>query len=110
MAVPSKTNVLEGPVHRHILRMLGPFSIAVIALISTGIVDTIYLGRLTDPNRPDLAIMALAAIGIGQWSEGLYPDGIAAHAPAADASEQEVPTQRNAFTLWTTRSSRGSFV
>lgn len=43
--------------------MLGPFSIAVIALISTGIVDTIYLGRLSDPARPNLAIMALAALG-----------------------------------------------
>lgn len=43
--------------------MLGPFAIAVIALISTGIVDTIYLGRLTDEARPDLAIMALAALG-----------------------------------------------
>jgi len=43
--------------------MLGPFSIAVIALISTGIVDTIYLGRLEDPERPRLAIMALAALG-----------------------------------------------
>lgn len=64
MAAPSKTNVLEGPVHRHILRMLGPFSIAVIALISTGIVDTIFLGRLVDPARPNLAIMALAALGI----------------------------------------------
>ena len=42
--------------------MLGPFSIGVIALISTGIVDTIYLGRLTDPDRPQLAIMALAAL------------------------------------------------
>ena len=42
--------------------MLGPFSIAIIALISTGIVDTIYLGRLTDPARPQLAIMALAAL------------------------------------------------
>ena len=43
--------------------MLGPFAIAIIALISTGIVDTIYLGRLTDPERPNLAIMALAALG-----------------------------------------------
>lgn len=42
--------------------MLGPFSIAVLALISTGIVDTIYLGRLSDPLRPNLAIMALAAL------------------------------------------------
>ena len=43
--------------------MLGPFSIAVIAMISTGIVDTIYLGRLTDAARPNLGVMALAAIG-----------------------------------------------
>jgi len=63
MAASSKTNVLEGSIPKHILRMLGPFSIAVIALISTGIVDTIYLGRLEDPNRPRLAIMALAALG-----------------------------------------------
>jgi len=64
VASPStKTNVLEGSVAGHILRMLGPFSIAVIALISTGIVDTIYLGRLEDPDRPRLAIMALAALG-----------------------------------------------
>lgn len=55
--------MLEGSVTGHILRMLGPFSIAVIALISTGIVDTIYLGRLTDAARPNLAIMALAALG-----------------------------------------------
>lgn len=44
--------------------MLGPFSIAVIALISTGIVDTIYLGRLQDPENPKLAQMVLAALGI----------------------------------------------
>lgn len=47
----------------HVFRMLGPFSIAIIALISTGIVDTLYLARLTDPARPNLAIMALAALG-----------------------------------------------
>jgi len=64
MASPSKTNVLEGSITGHVLRMLGPFSIAVIALISTGIVDTIYLGRLTDPENPKLAQMVLAAIGI----------------------------------------------
>ena len=64
MASPSKTNVLEGSITGHVLRMLGPFSIAVLALISTGIVDTIYLGRLTDPGRPNLAIMALAALGV----------------------------------------------
>lgn len=57
-----KTNVLEGSIPGHVLRMLGPFSLAVLALISTGIVDTIYLGRLTDPARPDLAILALAAL------------------------------------------------
>ena len=44
--------------------MLGPFSIAVIALISTGLVDMIYLGRLTDPDNPKLAQMVIAAIGI----------------------------------------------
>ncbi|WP_427452277.1 MATE family efflux transporter [Litorimonas sp. WD9-15] len=44
--------------------MLGPFSIAVIALISTGIVDTIYLGRLEDPNDPNVARAVLAALGI----------------------------------------------
>ena len=64
MASPSKTNVLEGSIVGHVLRMLGPFSIAIIALISTGIVDTIYLGRLADPARPNLAIMALAALGV----------------------------------------------
>jgi putative MATE family efflux protein len=65
LASSKNTNVLEGSISKHVLRMLGPFSIAVIALISTGIVDTIYLGRLTDPARPDLAIMALAALTIG---------------------------------------------
>lgn len=62
MTGTEKTNVLEGSVTKHVLRMLGPFSLAVIALISTGIVDTIYLGRLTDPDRPNLAITALAAL------------------------------------------------
>lgn len=63
MSKNSSHNVLEGSVAGHIFRMLGPFSIAVIALISTGIVDTIFLGRLEDPERPRLAIMALAALG-----------------------------------------------
>jgi len=57
-----KTNVLEGSILNHVLRMMGPFSLAVLAMISTGIVDTIYLGRLTDPARPNLAILALAAL------------------------------------------------
>lgn len=56
-------DLTKGSVTRHILRMLGPFSVAVIALISVGIVDAIYLGQLTDQSRPDLGVMALAAIG-----------------------------------------------
>ena len=63
MAKGAKVNLTEGKVSGHVLRMLGPFSIAVIALISTGIVDTIYLGRLTDAARPNLGVMALAAVG-----------------------------------------------
>lgn len=63
MAKGAKVNLTEGKVSSHVLRMLGPFSIAVIALISTGIVDTIYLGRLTDAARPNLGVMALAAVG-----------------------------------------------
>ena len=59
----AKVDLTEGKVSGHVLRMLGPFSISVIALISTGIVDTIYLGRLTDELRPNLGVMALAAIG-----------------------------------------------
>ncbi len=63
MAKGAKVNLTEGKVSSHVLRMLGPFSIAIIALISTGIVDTIYLGRLTDVARPNLGVMALAAVG-----------------------------------------------
>ena len=63
MAKGAKVNLTEGKVSGHVLRMLGPFSIAVIAMISTGIVDTIYLGRLTDAARPNLGVMALAAVG-----------------------------------------------
>ena len=43
--------------------MLGPFSLAVIALISTGIVDTIYLSRLTSPDFDNFGTLAVAAIG-----------------------------------------------
>lgn len=60
----AKINLTEGKVSHHVLRMLGPFSLAVIALISTGIVDTIYLGNLEDPARPDLGVWALAALGV----------------------------------------------
>jgi len=63
VAKGAKVNLTEGKVSSHVLRMLGPFSIAVIALISTGIVDTIYLGQLSDPARPGLGVMALAAVG-----------------------------------------------
>lgn len=63
MANKAKVDLTKGPVNRHVLRMLGPFSLAVIALISTGIVDTIYLGRLTDPLRPNIGVLALAAMG-----------------------------------------------
>ena len=46
------------------LRMLGPFSIGVIALISTNLVDLFFLARLTDPDNPALAQMVIAAIGM----------------------------------------------
>ncbi len=57
------TNVLEGSIAGHVFRMLGPFSIAVLALISTGIVDTIYLSRLTSPEFDNLGTLAIAAVG-----------------------------------------------
>lgn len=60
----AKIDLTQGKVQNHVLRMLGPFSLAVIALISTGIVDTIYLGNLEDPTRPDLGVWALAALGV----------------------------------------------
>ena len=63
MADGAKVNLTEGKVSGHVLRMLGPFSLAIIALLSAGIVDTIYLGRLTDAARPNLGVMALAAVG-----------------------------------------------
>lgn len=58
-----RITLTEGPVSRHVLRMLTPFSIAVIALLSAGIIDTIYLGRLTSDTVPNLGVMALAAVG-----------------------------------------------
>ena len=64
MASGAVVNLTEGRVSKHVLRMLGPFSIAVIALISTGIVDTIYLGNLIDVERPNLGRFALAALGV----------------------------------------------
>ena len=74
-------DLTRGPIWRHVLRMLGPFAVAVIALLSAGIVDTIYLGNLdtvgylgwlpgydgnvVDPSRGDLGVFALAAVGFG---------------------------------------------
>lgn len=60
----AKFDLREGPILGHVLRMLGPFSLAIVALLSAGIIDTIYLGNLEDPERPGLGVMALAAIGI----------------------------------------------
>jgi len=53
----------QGKVSSHILRMLGPSSVAIVALLSAGIIDTIYLGHLTNPNIPDMGVLALAAVG-----------------------------------------------
>ncbi len=59
----SRIDLTEGSIVRHVLRMLGPFSLAVIALLSAGIIDTIYLGRLTSETQPNLGVLALAAVG-----------------------------------------------
>ncbi len=59
-----KVDLTEGSITRHVLRMLGPFSVAVLALMSSGIIDTIYLGNLKDEARPDLGVWALAAVGL----------------------------------------------
>ena len=48
-------DLTKGSVPRHILRMLLPFWLAILALMSAGVVDTIYLGRLSTD--------ALAAVG-----------------------------------------------
>jgi len=58
-----KVDLTEGPIKGHIFRMLGPFAIAVLALLSSGLIDTIYLGNLSDEARPGLGVMALAAVG-----------------------------------------------
>lgn len=59
-----KVDLTEGAVQGHILRMLGPFAIAVIALLSAGIVDTIYLGNLTGADgSAALGVLALSAVG-----------------------------------------------
>ncbi len=48
-------DLTQGSIARHIIRMLGPFWLAIVALMSAGIVDTIYLGHLSTN--------ALAAVG-----------------------------------------------
>ncbi|HHL42443.1 MAG TPA: MATE family efflux transporter [Hellea balneolensis] len=51
----ARVDLTTGSVERHILRMLAPFWVAILALMSSGVVDTIYLGRLSTD--------ALAAVG-----------------------------------------------
>ena len=48
-------DLTQGSIPKHILRMLGPFWLAIVALMSAGVVDTIYLGHLSTN--------ALAAVG-----------------------------------------------
>lgn len=59
----AKVDLTEGPIQRHVFRMLGPFAVAVIALISTGLVDTFYLGNLGGKENPEAGTLALAALG-----------------------------------------------
>lgn len=44
--------------------MLGPFAIAVIALLSASFIDMMYLGRLTSESVKDLGVIATAAIAV----------------------------------------------
>lgn len=60
----AKIDLTQGPVQGHILRMLGPFSLAVIAMISTGLVDSFFLGNLGGEANPRAGTIALAALGI----------------------------------------------
>ncbi len=55
MASVKSVNLMEGKVSGHVNRMLAPFTVAIIALLSAGIIDTIYLGRV--------GVSALAAVG-----------------------------------------------
>lgn len=59
----AKVDLTEGSITRHVFRMLGPFAVAVIALISTGLVDTFYLGNLGGEDNPEAGTLALAALG-----------------------------------------------
>jgi len=56
-------DLTQGSLLRHILRLLGPNSIAMVALMSGGLVDTIFLGRLTHPDVSNFGVLALAALG-----------------------------------------------
>ena len=58
-----KHDLTEGSVTGHILRMWGPFAVAVVALLSAGLVDTFYLGNLGGKENPELGTLALAAVG-----------------------------------------------
>ena len=60
----AKVDLTQGSIQGHILRMLGPFSLAVIALISTGLVDSFFLGNLGGEENPEAGTFALAALGI----------------------------------------------
>ena len=60
----AKVDLTQGSIQGHILRMLGPFSLAVIALISTGLVDSFFLGNLGGEDNPQAGTIALAALGI----------------------------------------------
>ncbi len=55
MSTDRSVDLTEGSVPNHVLRMVGPFWLAILALMSAGVVDTIYLGHLSTD--------ALAAIG-----------------------------------------------
>ena len=58
-------DLTQGSLVKHILRILGPSSIAMFALLSGGLIDTFFLGRLTDANIPNFGVLALAALGFG---------------------------------------------
>jgi len=60
----AKIDLTKGDVTGHVLRMVGPFSLAVMALLSAGMVDMWFLGNLKDPSRPDVGVWAIAALTI----------------------------------------------
>ncbi|HHI88479.1 MAG TPA: MATE family efflux transporter [Hellea balneolensis] len=55
MSSKQRIDLTQGSVARHILRMLVPFWLAILAMLSAGVVDTIYIGHISTD--------ALAAIG-----------------------------------------------